>query len=458
MPLNSTDHLTPTGLHLVTGPLAYDAISAEMEAEAVYHAIHDGDFWAAIGRYLEPDALREDHAKLLMRAANMLHTEGIKVHPNTVMNRLTESANNGEITHEDIGQAEAWLEEIERGNMAGAEACTAGVAPQLKLRARQAIAQALAERNRQGGGAEVSDLVEALNATDRIGENHSVEFHGMDGGVWDMFDRMQQLDRLPTGNMELDDSMDQGIPRGSMLTIGGDPGDGKSILLADMCCYNLMRGLRTVYVTLEMGVPQTLLRMVANLTSETMQSVSAGGSDARCKYARLVENNLIAPFTVIYLPQGSSLDDLRVELRKVRTQDPRFADGWDVLYVDYGDCMAGKATDRNTYEEMKTVWAGLRYYASSMENWVVTASQLRDKDKRDGTVYDFADSKHKGRITDAGIIIQRDADDPGIRNIKVAKFRDGQAGQTIAGIMPDFSRGKFNTSFDDLEGTWGAQV
>ena len=87
-------------------------------------------------------------------------------------------------------------------------------------------------------------------------------------------------------------------------------------------------------------------------------------------------------------------------------------------------------------------------------NWTITASQLRDANDRKGTVYDFADSKHKGRITDSGLIISRDKDVDSERYIKVAKHRDGRAGDLIGPFVPDFARAKFSPEFGDQDADW----
>ena len=440
--------LRPRHLQPVTGPTPYTEFTPEVEAAIVYHATSDDEFWLSIGQHVDTDALRSEPAKMLMQSARQLATAGAPLSHTIALGKLQERVHNRTIDQSDLDEVDEWItqvEDAERG-LPPKAAVVQLAAPVLRQRQRAAIIQELAARN--AVGKDIGDLPLLLASTEDIGRPQARDFATLGDGVWAMFQRLRRAERLKLGIPDLDEAMG-GMPRGSLLTIGGDPGDGKSLMLVDVVCHALLTGRRCLYVTLEMGVAQTLMRFVANLTCETEESVGRGDKAVRDKYSSLLSSGLVAPFAICYLPQGSTIPMVDKAIKNVQSRDPRFANGWDLLAVDYGDLMAGNPSDRNTYEEMKTVWKGLRAFAANNTNWTITASQLRDKDQRDGTVYDYADSKHKGRITDSGLIISKDPDVESERRVRVAKHRDGRAGDTIGPFLPDFARAQFHPRIEE---------
>src|SRR5690606_2769395 len=101
--------------------------------------------------------------------------------------------------------------------------------------------------------------------------------------------------------------------------------------------HNMVKGLRVLYFSLELGVPQTLLRFIANLTGETQGSVARCSPEARAALDAVAHR--LGPLHIGYLSEGSTVQDLLDAIAEVVATDPRFADGWDLLVVDYGDRM-----------------------------------------------------------------------------------------------------------------------
>ncbi|MCR5201520.1 MAG: DNA repair protein RadA [Lachnospiraceae bacterium] len=67
-------------------------------------------------------------------------------------------------------------------------------------------------------------------------------------------------ERIPTGISELDRVLGNGIVRGSLVLVGGDPGIGKSTLLLQMCCNLVNTQKKVLYVSGEESVKQIKMR------------------------------------------------------------------------------------------------------------------------------------------------------------------------------------------------------
>ena len=60
---------------------------------------------------------------------------------------------------------------------------------------------------------------------------------------------LEEQDRTPTGFGELDRVLGDGIVKGSLVLVGGDPGIGKSTLLLQVCRNLAASGKRLLYIS-----------------------------------------------------------------------------------------------------------------------------------------------------------------------------------------------------------------
>jgi hypothetical protein len=437
-------HLTP-----VTGAIPYTELTADLERATVYHAVTDDQFYLAVGQYLEPDALRDQPAQRLLESARQLVAQGVPLSPTVTLAQAYQRVHARQLTPEQHAELEGWMARAEpTAKATQAQACADFLAPLLQRRIRTALIQQLATANLTADQARLDDLADQLSRVRNVGRPAAHSWSGLDPGMWELFARLRRAERASTGLRELDDVLDGGPPRGTLTTWGGDPGDGKSVALVSQLVANVRNyGRRCVYLTSEMGVGQTLLRVVACMTGETQAAVAAGGDRVQAKLAKLLARPTMGSFAIAFLPSGSTVPVLERALQELAQRDPRFTHGWDQLYVDYGDLMAGGPNDRSSYEEGRTIWRGLRKLAEESTDhearWVVTASQLKDPSDRNGGPNDLADSKHKGRISDGVLLIDRDKECLDDRYVKVAKYRDGRNGDRIGPFTPDFARSQF---------------
>jgi DNA repair protein RadA/Sms len=70
----------------------------------------------------------------------------------------------------------------------------------------------------------------------------------------------EQVERIPTGDAELDLVLGGGLVEGSLVLVGGSPGVGKSTLLLKTCASLAARGRKCLYVSAEESAGQIKLR------------------------------------------------------------------------------------------------------------------------------------------------------------------------------------------------------
>ncbi len=72
--------------------------------------------------------------------------------------------------------------------------------------------------------------------------------------------REVKIQRVPLGVDALDDALEGGVPRGSWIVIGGEPGTGKSILAIHFAWKGLEEGDKIIYVTTEQEFYDVILQ------------------------------------------------------------------------------------------------------------------------------------------------------------------------------------------------------
>ena len=77
------------------------------------------------------------------------------------------------------------------------------------------------------------------------------------------FDHVNQPPPVPTGIRALDEALGGGLPAGEVTVVAGDPGAGKTALVAQVTVAAALAGLRPAYVSIEMSRHKCLARMVS---------------------------------------------------------------------------------------------------------------------------------------------------------------------------------------------------
>jgi replicative DNA helicase len=184
---------------------------------------------------------------------------------------------------------------------------------------------------------------------------------------------------VPTGIKEYDDK-NGGFLRGSLVTLAGSSGGGKSIVGSIQIAINMAeRGFKVTVVPLEMSVDEMLARVIANIASldsgKIIQRKLAEGEKQRAmeiyeRWVRKVKKR--GGRLSIFKPDGDvSIEDIFTALHTMDT---------DVILVDYISLLAGADGD-DSWRQLGAIARKGKIHADATRRVVILLAQLSEDGK-----------------------------------------------------------------------------
>jgi KaiC/GvpD/RAD55 family RecA-like ATPase len=425
----------------VKEPYGFDP---DFEKVVLYFLASQPRFWSVCGYALDPDCFEHPLAKLIVGATRQIGKElGHGPDSNLlVAQRLRRLAHEGKVTLAELEAVGALLDEVEEFNLPALDSVTAELLPILKRRLNgQAIA--LAHDAWGKPGADFGVVAAQFEKASRLGKIEMIAGTRLGPAGFDEIEKLQSAQRLPTGILELDIQLNQGLARRQLGVWVGDSGAGKSMALAHVAAEGTRRQLFVGFATLELPEAVQLARLYANLSGIMWNSIMDSDRD-RIEARRRID--AMMPYLGIcevaeFAPHATSVRDLD---EWVDQKQQHHGVQMDLLVVDYADKLAApQVKDGNEYTAMRYVYEGLRRdIAMARDMWVWTASQASRPSKESAKRVDLhhiADSMHKVRVADVVITINpRDEQN----EFFVAKNRMGRSRMTIGPIPNDFERAR----------------
>ena len=422
----------------------YTEWAPEFERAIVYACAHYSRFWGLIGTHIDVDALRDSRGAEIVKACGAIARETGEgpTSPILVLRRLQQRVVSGAMTSDDLDRIATLFDEVEDGAaLPTIEQLATEAAHTLKARRREAIMSEMTLATSKGKS--LARYAAQIEAAEKIGRESTTGSVKLGSHVWAGIDALKRSSKLPLGITQLDDTLGGGIVPKTLTTIGADQGVGKTALMVQIAMSNFLAGKRVIFMPTEESVPMTLVRAISWITGLQMEEVGHTSEEAKRKLDAVLAMPSIGAFAVEYVPQGTPVAALRQIIERVLEEHPEFGGGFDLAVIDYGDKLAGNGRERNKYEEYGTVWEGLRQLAVDYGNWVVTGSQLKDREgKKRPKATDLRDSRKKGDVSDAVIIIERPEDNPEDREYVIAKHRGPGPGQVVGPIPTQLDIGR----------------
>ncbi len=403
-------------------------------------------FYGRIGAAIDPELLKNETAKVAMRAAHQIAADvgHGPAKPLMVIQRLRRWMNDGKLTLEAVKEVAEYFDEAEDCGLPDEDSVIAELAPLIQQRIRDDAVTAAIESYGKAG--DLSKVVELANKADRIGEVDTSVGTILGSESFAEVTAMKDLVRLSTGVLELDSVLDGGLQNGGLGILVGGSGDGKSMGLSHIGGTAFLESLFVAYATLELPREVVLARVKANITGVPINTMLAGEvKEAKRRLAEL--QHRIGRFVVQeFAPKVTTVEDIKQWVENVELQAGRKI---DVLIIDYGDKLGAKAKkgeQQNEYTGALAVFEGLRTYAAHRKIFCWTASQAsRQKDsKKRLDLNDVADSMHKIRVADLVITLNlrdADTDEPQIL-FYVAKHRTGKSRVEVGPMPTEYERGR----------------
>lgn len=237
---------------------------------------------------------------------------------------------------------------------------------------------------------------------------------------------------------------------GSLVTLAGRPGAGKTSLAQNIVLGAAERGARTFFVSIEMGddeIENKFLGASAGVPTRLLEWPKYIRDEDWPRLARSL--SAVGEQTIdLWVASSVHIDTLRVRARRVHAVRPI-----DLLVVDYLQLMRGERGDGRV-QEVSSISRGLKILAKELNATVLALSQLnRDCEKRNPPIPMLSDIRESGSIeqdSDAVVFVYRpvmydDQANPNDAKAIVAKNRHGPPGDAELYFEPQIQR------FSDVE-------
>lgn len=415
-------------------------LDPHFELALVYLCCSRPRFFGRIGEHLDEEALEDESAKLALRIAKVVAKEKGQgpTSLSIIGQRLHRLKQEGKVDAEQINDVLDIFDAVEENGVPAEEDAAQEIIPILRRRVQgQAVKDAITAYGKQGDLKQIASVIEKA---ERLGNVENSIGINMDG-AWEAMDALAALERLPCGIPELDLKMDGGSEKGSLTCYVGGAGDGKSMMLQQVCCSALLKGMNVSYATLELNKGRTYSRIISNLTSVPINGVLGQRKSEAMRKLESMRPTLGMLFVEQFTPQLATIMDIQDWVKRL---EEKTGEDFQVIIVDYGDKLGipgGK--EQNSYIAGRDIFEKYRVWMEEAQKWGFTASQSKRRDKNKKALIDIddlADSQHKARVVDIVVSLNVSEDDEGEKVVKffIAKNRNGDAGFSVGPIPCDF--------------------
>lgn len=208
---------------------------------------------------------------------------------------------------------------------------------------------------------------------------------------------------MPTGLCDLDECLNGGLPRDSLVVIGARPGMGKTSLGLTIGLH-MAQQRPVAMLSMEMSHSDIRDRQTAMLGRVSLSSVLRPSKGAGLEWDRVIDGTERAKKLQFYVSDqgGLNINQVRAKARAIKRQH-----GLSVLVVDYLGLMVGLDPKQNRAYQLEEVSRGLKTLAKELGISVVVLAQLnRDVEKRADQTPMPSDLRDSGAIEqDADVIL-----------------------------------------------------
>lgn len=420
-------------------PLPSYALEPDVEMAVVAASCGEPRFHQAIGRYMDPERLRAEPAKLLMAAAHAIasKTGQSPTWPSIAVQHLSNLMSQGRLTFDQVEGAKDYLLEAQLLPTVHVDELIAAVVPIIqRVLHKEAVVTALDDyKNR----ADPADTAAAFDHVGKLGKGAPPDLHTIEVIVSDPdFFKDDEKDVLRFGIAELDDAIEGGMEREALGLLVGASSAGKSMGLSHAAVEAMLDGHDVMYVTLELSQFRVTQRLVRNLIDMTKRETRLDPVLARQRFLAVTSGTGVGKFVVGEAPPlVTSPRDIMQMIDKAVRENPGFDP--KAIFVDFMDKLRVNPKT-SLYEDMLAVADGLRTIAVDIKGWMWTAAQAdRKSTSRPWLDLDaVADSMNKIRSADIVVAIGRTDEDKMADLIRfcIPKRREGEGAHTRIGPIP----------------------
>ncbi len=177
---------------------------------------------------------------------------------------------------------------------------------------------------------------------------------------------------IPTGYNEFDDTLGGGLARQQMLLLSANSGGGKSMVMANFGLNLAQRGLKVLYISLELPVPMIYKRLISMVTGISQTDILNRVSEV--SHQIKTAGKSIEDIVIEQMPVGTTPSQIRGFLKEFELKRKYIP---DVLIIDYLDLLNPNenVSADNVFEKDKRSAEQLRQILIDYDMIGITASQ-----------------------------------------------------------------------------------
>lgn len=434
-------------------------LDPDFEKLVLWRCAMDPKFWGRAGQYLDPERMANPAAAAILHTVRAIAKE-VGTSPDStifVIQRLKRRVTEGKLTHADVQLVSDVFDSAEDelgGPATSAEILVNELAPIVRRHIQSdAVVAAMDEFSKRGDFSKVRSVLERAA---KVGTQDLIGGVQLGAGAFAEIEKIQSVQGLPSGVMELDLALERGLARGELGMYLASSGGGKSQSLAHQAAEGVRRQLFVGFITLELPQHVQLARIFANLTGVEVSQIIENKSsrdEAQRRY-KIMEPHIGICDIGEFSPKTTTVRDV---LNWITEREDARGRKMDLLVVDYADLLGDPSAskDGNQYQEMGAVYVGLRRDVAIARNmYVWTASQASRGSQDTKKLIDMdnvADSMHKIRASDRVISLNPREDQ---LLYFVVKNRTGKARLQIGPLVTDFARSRMTPAAAEFDRSW----
>lgn len=243
------------------------------------------------------------------------------------------------------------------------------------------------------------------------------------------------------------DSLFGNFRPGQLVILGARPKMGKTAFALEIAKHACRDGMRVAFFSLEMSKEELVLRMLAQLTSATMDDLFVTNEYDASEVGTGIQ---VLEQMQLYIDDTAGMSPNRIKSRSMQIQ--KLHGKIDLIIIDYLQLMKSDTYYRSRYEEITSISRECKVLAKKLKTPVLALAQLnRELENREDKRPRLSDLRDSGSLeqdADKVYFIYRDevynepSDHPGTAEIICRKNRNGQDG--IASLHWDGSHIRFN--------------
>lgn len=231
--------------------------------------------------------------------------------------------------------------------------------------------------------------------------------------------------QVSTGWTIVDRYIFGGFNRGELEIFCGGPGSGKSVVLQNLACNWIEKGMNGIYITLELSQELVAMRLDSMITGIGSKEIFHKLDDVELKVAMAGKKS--GRLKIKFLPSGSTVNDIRAYVKELMIQENYKP---DFVCVDYLDLINpnSKIDLGDFFVKDKLVSEGLRNFGIELKAVIASASQLNRSsfDEIDFNLGNVAGGISKANSCDNmfGIYTSRSMKERGAIQLQLLKTRN----------------------------------